>query len=51
MVGIAIAMEKADMEGVVFDMPDTIAVAEECITEYQLEDRYHALGGERVIIN
>jgi hypothetical protein len=45
LIGIALGCEKDDIEGVIFDMPETITIADECIKEYKVEDRFSTIGG------
>lgn len=45
LVSIAIAKEKEDIEGIVFDTSETIVMAKECIKEYQMEERFSTISG------
>ncbi|QZY55927.1 methyltransferase family protein [Crassaminicella profunda] len=48
LIGIAIGREKEDVEGVVFDTPETIVITKECIEEYQMEERFSTLSGDYI---
>jgi SAM-dependent methyltransferase len=46
LVGIAIVSAHPSMEGVIFDQPPIIKLAESFIKEYEMEDRMVVLGGD-----
>ncbi len=46
LVGIAIVSAHPSMEGVIFDRPAIIKVAETFIKEYEMEDRMEVMGGD-----
>ncbi|QOR34851.1 hypothetical protein IMX26_15525 [Clostridium sp. 'deep sea'] len=46
LIGIAIGQEKQDIKGIIFDTPETIVIAKECIREYHMEDRYSTISGD-----
>ena len=46
LVGIAIVSAHPSMEGVIFDQPPIIKMAESFIKEYEMEDRMVVLGGD-----
>ncbi|WDV46619.1 methyltransferase dimerization domain-containing protein [Clostridiaceae bacterium M8S5] len=45
LIGICIGQEKEDIEGVIFDTPNSINVTKRCIKEYNIEDRFTTIAG------
>lgn len=48
LIGIAIGQEKEDIEGVVFDTPENIIIAKECIIEYEMSERFSTISGDYI---
>ena len=46
LIGIAIGLEKKDIQGVIFDTPTTAELAKNCIEMYGLDERYKSIGGD-----
>ena len=46
LIGIAIVVAHPNMEGIIFDRPAVVKIAEACIKEYELDDRMDVMGGD-----